>query len=141
MDIMSTPTAKATPAKKADAAKNAPKRTQTADYDFTGIQVTDGTAPTRTGSRPAMPNPFVDHLKASADKRTDKGKGTWIGGGKTLTVPEKQAKAAVNLIRYAANALHLGVTVSETPVAGNKVRIDFAAKNRKQKRTTVSNGV
>lgn len=122
-------------------AKNGAKRTQTADFDFSGIQVSDGTAPTRTGSREAMPNPFVDHLKASADKRTDKGKGTWIGGGKTLTVPEKQAKAAVNLIRYAANKLNLGVTVAETSVAGNKVRIDFAAKNRKQKRTAVSNGV
>lgn len=140
MDIMSTPT-KATPAKKADAAKTPAKRTQTADYDFSGIQVADGDAPTRTGSRTAMPNPFVNHLKASADKRTDKGKGAWIGGGKTLTVPEKQAKAAVNLIRYAANALKLGVTVSETPVAGSKVRIDFAAKNRKQKRTATSNGV
>lgn len=129
----------ASPAKKAD--KNASKRSQTADYDFSGIQVSDGDAPTRTGSREAMPNPFLDHLKASADKRTDRGKGTWIGGGKTLTVPEKQAKAAVNLIRYAANRLNLGVTVAETSVAGNKVRIDFAAKNRKQKRTTVSNGV
>jgi len=131
-----------TPAKNAAKdPKNGAKRTQTADYDFSGIQVTDGAAPTRTGSRTAIPNPFIGHLEASAAKRTDKGKGTWLGQGKTLTVPEKQAKAAVNLIRYAANKLGHGVTVSETAVAGNKVRIDFAAKNRKQKRTTVSNGV
>lgn len=135
----------ATGAKKDDkkATGNGAKRTQTADFDFSGITVADGTAPTRTGSREAMPNPFVAHLEASAAKRTDKGKGAWIGQGKTLTVPEKQAKAAVNLIRYAANRLNLGVTVAETPVAGSKVRIDFAAKNRKQKRTTAptNNGV
>lgn len=143
---MTTPKAdaKATPAKSDSKGKNgATKRTQTADFDFSGVTVADGAAPTRTGSREAMPNPFLDHLRASSDKRTDKGRGTWIGQGKTLTVPEKQAKAAVNLIRYAANRLNIGVTVAETPVAGNKVRIDFAAKNRKQKRTTAptNNGV
>ncbi|HVI71730.1 MAG TPA: hypothetical protein VM656_09625 [Pyrinomonadaceae bacterium] len=131
--------ATATLAKKAD--KNAAKRTQTADFDFSGVTVADGEVPTRTGSRVAMPNPFVDHLKASAEKRTDRPNGAWVGGGKTLTVPEKQVKTAVNLIRYGANRLGFGVTIAETPQPGGKVRIDFAAKNRKAKRTKVSNGV
>lgn len=128
--------AKATPAK---AAKAAPA----VEFDFTAIPVTDGTAPTRQGSRTAGPNPFMDHLRDSMASRTDKGKGAWMGKGKTLTVPKAAAKQAVNLIRYAANRLNIGAAVSDIEDAayhrpGGMVQINFAAKNRKVKKTAAA---
>lgn len=143
---MTTATPAATPAKKA--AKKAASKPPAPPFDFTAIQVTDGAAPTRTGSREALPNPFVDHLKKSADAKTNRPGGGWIGQGKQVTVPAVQADQVVNLIRYAANRLGLGVTVSDHNDASYKrpngmVQINFAAKNRKQKRTTAptNNGV
>ena len=133
-----TSPAKSTPAKAAPA--KAAKKAAEPAFDFAAIPVADGAAPTRQGSRTAGPNPFIDHLRASAAERTDKGKGAWIGKGKTLTVPLAAAKQAVNLIRYAANRLNMGAAVSDIEDKtyhrpGGMVQINFAAKNRKLKKT------
>jgi hypothetical protein len=136
---MTTPT-KATPTKAP--AKKAPTKKTAPALDFTSLEVTDTETPIRAGrANSTGPNPFENHLKASAEKKTDRPKGAWVGSAKAVTVPKEHAKSVVNLIRYAANRLNMGSAISDLDDpnlqrAGGKVQINFAAKSRKQKRTS-----
>jgi hypothetical protein len=123
--------------------------------DLSALSVTDAPAPEReTSGRERRENPFDVHMKASADNKTDKGDGRWVGAGKAVTVPRAAATEVSNLLNYAANHLHVGVTkvfetndkAPEKPLTGwrygvkdvprGQVRVRFAAKSRKQKRST-----
>lgn len=123
------------PAKKT--AQKAAKAPST--FDFNSLTVADGNVPQRSNGRAAGPNPFVAHLQDSMAVRTPRTSGGWVGKGKTVTVPKDVAKDVVNLLRYAANKLGIGVTITDIEDAkqtrpGNKIQIDFAAKSRKLKK-------
>lgn len=139
------PTRKQTAAT-APAKKTAP-RTAPSDYDFSSLTVADSAAPVRAGGRNARPNPFVAHLESSmagkSQRPTKENANAWIGAGKSVTVPKQHAQEVINLLRYGANKLNIGVTVTdvEDPTLQRPkgtVEIRFAAKSRKQKRPTAT---
>lgn len=128
---------------------------QMTSFDFSALSATDATVPTSTRAA-KRDNPFGAWLKESYDK----------GTGKAVTVPAANVAETVYLIRQAANELNIGSRVVLQDSKGNvlttdrvgmdkdgkggkivvvkedgtefrsNVKVLFAGKNRKQRRTT-----
>ena len=115
------------------AAPAAPK--SSGSFDLSALAPVDAPAPTRVGGRGSNPNdnPALKWLDDSWNARA---KDATKGAGKAVTVPDAAAKEVVNKLRYAANYRKLGVSIAVEENGNGTTTVRFAAKARKQKRTT-----
>jgi hypothetical protein len=90
---------------------------------FSNLSIEDATLPATRVS--IADNPFYPHVKASAEKRTERadGKG-WIGAGKSVHIPAKGCVDAERFVRNAADALGVGSSIRFRTTDGVPVTVE-----------------
>lgn len=130
VDAVTAPADKPTESKAAKVSRSAP-------LDLTALSVEATVAPKVKGNpaagRKKQDNSVAENwLRDSWDAREGDSK---MGGGRAVTVPTAAVGTLKSRLNMAAATLSLGVAI-QTEEIGDNTRVVFAAKVRKQKRTT-----
>lgn len=92
--------------------------------DLAHLEVEAAPVPTRK-SRAASHNPFTEHVKDSYEYEE----------GRAVVVDAVQKGRVESLIRRAADALGIGVSIQIDNVDGDRVKVSFAGKERRKRKS------